>query len=70
MFLYCPPPLYCPPAGSLVALKHLKDDVQTVRTGMECGLSADSDVAFEAGDVIVCFEELDGAQVTSWDPGF
>lgn len=56
--------------GSLVALKHHKDDVQAVKAGMECGLSADGDVDFSPGDVIVCFEELDSPQVTSWDPGF
>lgn len=56
--------------GSLAALKHHKDDVQTVRAGMECGLSADDNVDFRAGDVIVCFEEVEAPQVTSWDPGF
>lgn len=56
--------------GSLAALKHHKDDVQTVKTGMECGLSADGDVDFRAGDVIECFEVLETPQVTSWDPGF
>lgn len=41
-----------------------------MKSGMECGLSADGDVDFRTGDVIVCFEELDTQQVTSWDPGF
>lgn len=58
------------PAGCLAALKHHKDDVQTVRTGMECGLSADSNVEFITGDVIVCVEEQKAPQVTSWNPGF
>lgn len=56
--------------GSLVALKHHKDDVQTVKVGMECGLSVDGDVVFSPGDVIVCYEEQEVPQVTSWDPGF
>ncbi|XP_070770985.1 translation initiation factor IF-2, mitochondrial [Enoplosus armatus] len=56
--------------GSLVALKHHKDEVQTVKVGMECGLSADGDVDFRPGDVIICFEEQDTPQVTTWDPGF
>lgn len=56
--------------GSLAALKHHKDDVQTVKAGIECGLSVDGGFDFEAGDVIVCFEEVDVPQVTSWDPGF
>lgn len=37
---------------------------------MECGLSADGDVDFRAGDIVVCFEEVEAPQVTSWDPGF
>ncbi|XP_047221234.1 translation initiation factor IF-2, mitochondrial isoform X2 [Girardinichthys multiradiatus] len=56
--------------GSVSALKHHKDEVQTVKTGMECGLSMDGDIDFRAGDIIVCFEELEVPQVTSWDPGF
>lgn len=56
--------------GSLAALKHHKDDVETVKVGMECGLSADGNVDFRPGDVIVCFEEVDVTQTTSWDPGF
>ncbi|XP_030275144.1 translation initiation factor IF-2, mitochondrial [Sparus aurata] len=56
--------------GSLAALKHHKDDVQVVKVGMECGLSVDGDVAFNPGDVIVCYEEVDTPQVTSWNPGF
>ena len=56
--------------GPLLALKHHKDEVQTVKLGMECGLSVDVEVEFRAGDVVVCFEDLDAPQVTSWDPGF
>ncbi|XP_041839931.1 translation initiation factor IF-2, mitochondrial isoform X2 [Melanotaenia boesemani] len=56
--------------GSLSALKHHRDDVQAVKSGTECGLSADGDVEFRTGDVIICFEEVAVPQVTSWDPGF
>ncbi|KAK5608235.1 hypothetical protein CRENBAI_002213 [Crenichthys baileyi] len=56
--------------GSVSALKHHKDEVQTVKTGMEFGLSMNGDIDFRAGDVIACFEELEVPQVTSWDPGF
>uniref|UniRef100_A0A3Q3CSG3 Translation initiation factor IF-2, mitochondrial n=1 Tax=Haplochromis burtoni TaxID=8153 RepID=A0A3Q3CSG3_HAPBU len=56
--------------GSLAALRHHKDDMQTVRAGMECGLSVDGDVDFRVGDIVVCFEEVAAPQVTSWDPGF
>ena len=57
-------------AGSLTALKHHKDDVQSVKTGMECGLCLDEDVEFKPGDDIVCYEDSEVQQKISWDPGF
>nr|XP_029538198.1 translation initiation factor IF-2, mitochondrial isoform X2 [Oncorhynchus nerka] len=56
--------------GSLTALKHHKDDVQMVKTGMECGLSVDQDIEFRPGDEVVCYEETETRQTISWDPGF
>uniref|UniRef100_A0A3B5M0Q4 Translation initiation factor IF-2, mitochondrial n=1 Tax=Xiphophorus couchianus TaxID=32473 RepID=A0A3B5M0Q4_9TELE len=56
--------------GSVSALKHHKDDVATVKAGMDCGVSADGEVDFSTGDVIECFEEQEVPRVTSWDPGF
>lgn len=59
-----------PPAGSLIALKHHKDEVPTVKVGMECGLSVEEDVDFRPGDVMVCYKNETSPQVTSWNPGF
>ncbi|XP_060687498.1 translation initiation factor IF-2, mitochondrial isoform X1 [Hemiscyllium ocellatum] len=56
--------------GFLTSLKHLKDDVPVVKTGMECGLSLDKDLNFELGDEIICYEEKQIQQKISWDPGF
>ncbi|KAJ8392423.1 hypothetical protein AAFF_G00075480 [Aldrovandia affinis] len=56
--------------GSLTTLKHHKEAVQTVKTGMECGLSLDQDQDFEPGDIIVCYEEVEKPQTISWNPGF
>ncbi|KAK6300201.1 hypothetical protein J4Q44_G00282990 [Coregonus suidteri] len=56
--------------GSLTALKHHKDDVQMVKTGMECGLSVDQDIEFRPGDEMVCYEDTETRQTISWDPGF
>ncbi|KFP78129.1 hypothetical protein N310_10979 [Acanthisitta chloris] len=56
--------------GSLSSLKHHKDDVQVIKTGMDCGLSLDKNVEFSIGDEIVCYEEKEVQQKTSWDPGF
>ncbi|XP_035262638.1 translation initiation factor IF-2, mitochondrial [Anguilla anguilla] len=56
--------------GSLTTLKHHKDAVTTVKTGMECGLSLDQDVDFRPGDEIICYEETEKQQTIPWDPGF
>ncbi|KAI4886611.1 hypothetical protein NFI96_012731, partial [Prochilodus magdalenae] len=56
--------------GSLTALKHHKDDVQIVKTGMECGLSLDEVTELNVGDAIVCYDEIRKPQRISWDPGF
>ncbi|KAG8429884.1 hypothetical protein GDO86_018967, partial [Hymenochirus boettgeri] len=56
--------------GFLTTLKHHKDDVQTVKTGVECGLSLDKEIDLTIGDDIVCIEEKEVQQNISWDPGF
>ncbi|XP_020012219.1 translation initiation factor IF-2, mitochondrial isoform X2 [Castor canadensis] len=57
--------------GSLTSLKHHKDDVSVIKTGMDCGLSLDEEkVEFKVGDEIVCYEEKEILAKTSWDPGF
>ncbi|NXA67939.1 IF2M factor, partial [Mohoua ochrocephala] len=56
--------------GCLSSLKHHKDDVQVIKTGMDCGLSLDKNLEFRIGDEIICYEEKEVQQTTSWDPGF
>ncbi|NXS00682.1 IF2M factor, partial [Oxylabes madagascariensis] len=56
--------------GCLSSLKHHKDDVQIIKTGMDCGLSLDKNLEFSIGDEIICYEEKEVQQTTSWDPGF
>ncbi|XP_072491640.1 translation initiation factor IF-2, mitochondrial isoform X2 [Notamacropus eugenii] len=57
--------------GLLTSLKHHKDDVSVIKTGMDCGLSLDeAQIEFKTGDEIICFEEKEVLQKTSWDPGF
>ncbi|XP_066234346.1 translation initiation factor IF-2, mitochondrial [Saccopteryx leptura] len=57
--------------GSLTSLKHHKDDVSVIKTGMDCGLSLDEEkLEFKVGDEIVCYEEKEVPVKTSWDPGF
>ncbi|TFK04564.1 Exportin-6 [Platysternon megacephalum] len=56
--------------GFLTSLKHHKDDVQVIKTGMDCGLSLDKNIEFSIGDEIICYEEKKVEQTISWDPGF
>ncbi|NXG17753.1 IF2M factor, partial [Grallaria varia] len=56
--------------GSLSSLKHHKDDAQVIKAGMDCGLSLDKNLEFSIGDGIICYEEKEVQQTTSWDPGF
>ncbi|NXB91847.1 IF2M factor, partial [Vidua chalybeata] len=56
--------------GCLSSLKHHKDDVQVIKMGMDCGLSLDKNLEFSIGDEIICYEEKEVQQTTSWDPGF
>ncbi|XP_078726458.1 translation initiation factor IF-2, mitochondrial isoform X2 [Lampetra fluviatilis] len=55
--------------GKLSSLKHHKDDVQEVKTGMECGVMMDDDDAdFQIGDSIICYEEQKVSQQIQWKP--
>lgn len=57
--------------GKLASMKHLKDEVTTIKRDMECGLRfEDPDFTVQPGDTIVCYKMADVADTTSWDPGF
>ncbi|XP_059058284.1 translation initiation factor IF-2, mitochondrial-like, partial [Achroia grisella] len=57
--------------GKLVSMKHLKDETNTIKRDMECGLRFE-DATFEVkpGDTIICYKMVDASDRTSWDPGF
>ncbi|XP_072295692.1 translation initiation factor IF-2, mitochondrial [Eucyclogobius newberryi] len=54
--------------GSLSTLKHHKDEVSSVKVGMDCGLSAEGDLDFSPGDTVQCYEEVQSPQTSSWSP--
>lgn len=52
-------------------MRHLKSEVDMIKTEMECGLQlSDHLVRFQKDDTIVCFEMKKEVQKTDWDPGF
>ncbi|XP_043214904.1 translation initiation factor IF-2, mitochondrial-like isoform X1 [Amphibalanus amphitrite] len=57
--------------GTLSSMRHLKNEVDTVKKDVECGLMlADPEVRFQPGDVLVCYRTVRREQTTDWDPGF
>lgn len=52
-------------------MRHLKDEVNEIKTEMECGLQlSDPSIRFLKNDTIVCFDVKKEEQTTDWDPGF
>lgn len=45
--------------GSLLSLKHVKEDISEATKGFECGLAFDGWDKFEEGDVVEAYEEIE-----------
>ncbi|KAL4710220.1 hypothetical protein ACJJTC_005393 [Scirpophaga incertulas] len=57
--------------GQLASMKHLKEEVTSIKKDMECGLRlADPAVGLQPGDVLVCYALVDASDRSGWDPGF
>ncbi|KPJ17703.1 Translation initiation factor IF-2, mitochondrial, partial [Papilio machaon] len=56
--------------GKLASMKHLKEEVTTIKRDMECGLRFDTEFEVEAGDTVTCYKMVDVDDHTDWDPGF
>lgn len=57
--------------GLLVSMRHLKNEVTSVKKDVECGLRMeDGTICFKPGDTIICYEIRKEEQSTDWDPGF
>jgi translation initiation factor IF-2 len=58
-------------AGELVSLKHFKNEVESIKNGVECGLSfSDQTVIPQPGDTVVCFDMKKQKQTINWDLDF
>ncbi|XP_053682415.1 translation initiation factor IF-2, mitochondrial [Sabethes cyaneus] len=56
---------------ALESMRHLKNEVDTVKKDVECGLRLDNQhVEVRTGDTIVCYKINHEPQKTDWDPGF
>lgn len=57
--------------GTLSSMRHLKSEVDSIKTDLECGLQlSDKNIDFQQGDKLVCYEKRKVPQQTTWDPGF
>ncbi|GLV40171.1 mitochondrial translation initiation factor 2 [Carabus blaptoides fortunei] len=57
--------------GSLESMRHLKNEVESIKKDVECGLQFDENTfEFKPGDTILCYELKMVPQQTHWDPGF
>ncbi|XP_026682595.1 translation initiation factor IF-2, mitochondrial [Diaphorina citri] len=55
--------------GKLESMKHLKEEVTSIKKELECGLRLeDPSIEFEPGDTIVCFVKNKVPQFTDWNP--
>lgn len=55
--------------GTLESMRHLKNEVDTIKKDVECGLKlSDSSVEVKPGDTIVCYEMVDVKNETNWNP--
>ncbi|KAH7941904.1 hypothetical protein HPB49_018450 [Dermacentor silvarum] len=58
-------------SGPLVSMRHLKNEVESIKKDVECGLMfQDPNVRFKHGDILVCYSIKQVPQETDWDPGF
>ncbi|VVC33349.1 Translation protein, beta-barrel domain,Translation initiation factor IF- 2, domain [Cinara cedri] len=57
--------------GKLSSMRHLKDEVSTIKTNMECGLRLeDTSIRLQPGDKIVCYTLREKQQEIDWETGF
>ncbi|XP_015178130.1 PREDICTED: translation initiation factor IF-2, mitochondrial isoform X1 [Polistes dominula] len=57
--------------GKLLSMRHHKEEVDTIKSGTECGLRfVNSSITFQPGDKIICFKPYQEKQTIEWDAGF
>nr|XP_050868441.1 translation initiation factor IF-2, mitochondrial [Vespula vulgaris] len=57
--------------GKLLSLRHLKNEVDSIKNGTECGIRLDNNsITFQPGDKIICFKPYKEKQSIEWNAGF
>ncbi|XP_008553600.1 translation initiation factor IF-2, mitochondrial [Microplitis demolitor] len=57
--------------GKVAGIKHLKTDVNSIKSGVECGLRFENpDIIVQPGDTIICYVTHEVQPSVNWDPGF
>ncbi|KAK3922620.1 Translation initiation factor IF-2, mitochondrial [Frankliniella fusca] len=57
--------------GTIASLRHLKNEVKSMKSGTECGLMLDdASIPVRLGDIIVCYKPVQVKKKIDWDPGF
>lgn len=57
--------------GKLTSMRHMKNETETIKTDVECGLRfEDFTLSFKTGDILICYQIYQKPQETDWDPGF
>lgn len=57
--------------GPLSSMRHLKNEVDSVKKDVECGLKLENqEIEPEPGDILVCYTTKLEPQTIDWDPGF
>lgn len=58
-------------AGPLTSMRHLKNEVDTIKTDVECGISLkDHEILPRLGDVLQCYQIVEVQQEIDWDLDF
>lgn len=52
-------------------MRHLKNEVDTIKKGVECGLQLDDKtIEAEQGDKLICYTTKKQREEIDWNPGF
>lgn len=52
-------------------MRHLKNEVDTIKKDVECGLQLDDkSIEVEEGDMVICYTTKKEKEKIDWNPGF